>query len=141
MHYWYTVKPVLSCHSKVDKTKVLKPFGSLMEVKSSAEWEHSAILLTCIKRLLVLKTYFWSSFEWPLKTGFTVYTIMEIICPLVHFSTSDTVPTRLLSLTLISKTGIMMVEFGHVTDIISCQYKLSQIASGVYDFQSDIFQL
>ena len=33
---------------------------------------HSAILLTCIKRLSVLKTYFWSSFEWPLKTGFNL---------------------------------------------------------------------
>ena len=33
--------------------------------------EHSSILLISIKRLLVLNTYFWSSFEWPLKTGFT----------------------------------------------------------------------
>ena len=34
--------------------------------------KHSAILLTCIKRLSVLKPYFGSSFEWPLKTGFTL---------------------------------------------------------------------
>ena len=34
--------------------------------------EHSAILLTYIKQLLVLKTYFGLLFEWPLKTGFTV---------------------------------------------------------------------
>ena len=34
--------------------------------------EHSAILLTCIKRLSVLKTNFGLLFEWPLKTGFTV---------------------------------------------------------------------
>ena len=34
--------------------------------------EHSAILLTCIKRQSVLKTYFCVLFEWPLKTGFTV---------------------------------------------------------------------
>ena len=34
--------------------------------------EHSAILLTCIKQLLVLKTNFGLLFEWPLKTGFTV---------------------------------------------------------------------
>ena len=34
--------------------------------------EHSAILLTCIKQLSVLKTYFCSYFEWSLKKGFTV---------------------------------------------------------------------
>ena len=33
----YTVKPVLSGHSKIDKTKVLKTNGSLMKVKSFAE--------------------------------------------------------------------------------------------------------
>ena len=32
-----TVKPVLSGHSKIDKTKVLKTNGSLMKVKSIAE--------------------------------------------------------------------------------------------------------
>ena len=35
--------------------------------------EHSAILLTCIKSLLVLKTIFGLLFEWLLKTGFTVH--------------------------------------------------------------------
>ena len=40
----YTVKPVLSNHSKMDKMKVLKAGGSLMQVKSS------------IKLLSVLKT-------------------------------------------------------------------------------------
>ena len=35
--------------------------------------EHSAILLTCIKWQLVLKTNFLSSFGWLLKTGFTVF--------------------------------------------------------------------
>ena len=33
----YTVKPVLSGHLKIGKTKVLKPCGSLMQVKSTAE--------------------------------------------------------------------------------------------------------
>ena len=33
----YTVKHVLSSHSKIDKTKVLKTFGTLMQVKSTAE--------------------------------------------------------------------------------------------------------
>ena len=51
----YTVKPVLSGHSQIDKTKILKTNGSLMKVESIAEClEHSAILLTCIKRKLVL---------------------------------------------------------------------------------------
>ena len=47
-----TVKPVKNGHSKIDKTKVLMTNGSLMKVKSIAECplEHSAILLTCIKR-------------------------------------------------------------------------------------------
>ena len=47
-----TVKPVLSSHSKIDKTKILKTDYHLMQVKSIAECfplEHSAILLTCIK--------------------------------------------------------------------------------------------
>ena len=57
------MKPVLSGHSKIDKTKVLKPCGSLMQVKvlQNAPREHSAILLTCIKRLLVLKTFLFLS--------------------------------------------------------------------------------
>ena len=33
----HTVKPVLSGHSKMDKTKVLKTNGSLMKVESKAE--------------------------------------------------------------------------------------------------------
>ena len=33
----YTVKPVLSDHSKIDKTKILKTYGSLMKVESIAE--------------------------------------------------------------------------------------------------------
>ena len=54
LHYTdknYTVKPVLSSHSKVDKTKVLKPCGTLMHGKSTRE--HSAILLTWINRYTV----------------------------------------------------------------------------------------
>ena len=48
-----TVKHVLSSHSKTDKTKILRTNGSLMKVESNAECsplEHSAILLTCLKR-------------------------------------------------------------------------------------------
>ena len=56
-----TVKPVLSGHSEIDKTKVLKTHYHLMHVKSIAECskgEHPEILLTCIKQLSVLKTNF-----------------------------------------------------------------------------------
>ena len=34
----YTVKPVLSGHLKIDKTKVLMTNGSLIQVKSIAEY-------------------------------------------------------------------------------------------------------
>ena len=37
--------------------------------------EHSAILLTFIKLPFVIKIFVWSIFEWPLKTGFTVFLI------------------------------------------------------------------
>ena len=47
---------------KNDKTKVLKTNSSLMKVESIALLEHSAILLTCIKRQSIFKTKFWSSF-------------------------------------------------------------------------------
>ena len=46
-------KTCLKQSLKKDKTKVLKTNGSLMKVESIAECslsEHSAILLTCIKR-------------------------------------------------------------------------------------------
>ena len=49
---FYTVKPVLSSQSKIDKTKVFKTDYPLMQVLSIAECfplEHSEILLTCIK--------------------------------------------------------------------------------------------
>ena len=64
-----TVKPVLKFHSKIDKTKVRKTGGSLEHIKSIAD---SAILSTCIKRLSVLKTFYGSSFECLLQTGFNL---------------------------------------------------------------------
>ena len=39
----------------------------------NAPREHSAILSTFIKLPFVFKTFVSSMFEWPLKTGFTVY--------------------------------------------------------------------
>ena len=54
INFLYTVKYVLSSNSKIDKIKVSKPCGSLMQIKSTAECkEHSAMLLTCIKRLSI----------------------------------------------------------------------------------------
>ena len=44
-----TVKPVLRGHLKIDKTKAVMENGSLMKVKSIAEWYGILILLTCIK--------------------------------------------------------------------------------------------
>ena len=38
--------------------------------------EHSEILLTFIKLPFVFKTFVLSIFEWPLKTGFTVLSIL-----------------------------------------------------------------
>ena len=39
----------------------------------NAPREHSAILLTFIKLPFVINTFVLSIFEWPLKTGFTVW--------------------------------------------------------------------
>ena len=43
-HLLYTVKPVLSGHLKIDKTKVLMEIGSLMKVESIAECSPWSIL-------------------------------------------------------------------------------------------------
>ena len=40
--------------------------------------EHFAILLTCIKRKLAMKTNFGIIFEWPLMTGFTVHCLIVL---------------------------------------------------------------
>ena len=61
----YTVKPILSGHSK-KKTNY-----RLMQV-ISAKGEHSAILSTFIKQPFIIKVFVLSIFEWNLKTGFTV---------------------------------------------------------------------
>ena len=44
VHTHSTVKPVLSGHSKIDKTKILMTNGSLMKVKSIAECSPWSIL-------------------------------------------------------------------------------------------------
>ena len=60
------VESIAECSKgEIGKTKIFMTNGSLMKVESIAECskgEHSAILSTCIKRLI--------SLEWPTKTGF-----------------------------------------------------------------------
>ena len=71
--------------------KVLKTGASLVGAgqKCCKMLEHFAILLTCIKQLPVLKTYFLSSFEWPLKTGLTVFVAYEPCQEKICFLTSQ----------------------------------------------------
>ena len=73
-----TVKPVLSGHSK-RRTKIgFQDRLSLNagQVLQNAPREHSAILSTFIKLPFVFKTFVLAIYEWPLKTGFTVYHTM-----------------------------------------------------------------
>ena len=51
--------------------------------------EHSAILLTFIKLLFVIKIFVLSIFEWRLKTGFTVFRRHTGICQSVNYLKSD----------------------------------------------------
>ena len=44
----------------------------------NAPRDHSTIFSTFIKLQFVFKTFVLSIFEWPLKTGFTVYRVHEI---------------------------------------------------------------
>ena len=59
-----------------------KTDNRLMQVKSTAEsvrmlpLEHSAVLLTCFKLPHGFQTFVLSIFEWPLKTGFTVFYVV-----------------------------------------------------------------
>ena len=62
---WYdTVKPVLSGHSKIDKTKILMTNGSLMKLKSIAECSPWSIL-----------QYFWPALNdnWSWKPIFGLF--------------------------------------------------------------------
>ena len=65
-----TVKPVLSGHSKNGNTNVLKTDGSLMQVESIAECSRGAFCNSF--DLHLAKIGFEFSFNWMLKTGFTV---------------------------------------------------------------------
>ena len=54
MYKTSTVKPVLSGHSKIDKTKVLMENDSLMEVKSTAECSTGAFCNTFDLHLAII---------------------------------------------------------------------------------------
>ena len=57
----------------------------------NAPKEHSAILSTFIKLEFSIKAFVLYVFEWPLKTGFTVFQILPDLCPncLQSLSASD----------------------------------------------------
>ena len=66
-----TVKPVLSGHSKIDKTNIFKTNGSLIKVESIAKCSKRAFCNTFDLHLAIisLKNQFLVFFfEWPLKT-------------------------------------------------------------------------
>ena len=75
-----TVKPVLRGHSKRRPKFVLKTDLSLnadQKYCRMLQWEHSAILSTFIKLPFVFKTFVLSIFEWQLKTGFIVASLLK----------------------------------------------------------------
>ena len=51
--------------------------------------EHSAILSTFIKLPFVIKIFVLSIFEWPLKTGFTVFLSLKIYYVLANSPDPD----------------------------------------------------
>ena len=73
----YTVKPVLSGHSK----RRLTLFSERLSLNAGQTYcrmlqrEHSAILSTFIKLPFVIKIFVLSILEWPRKTNFTVICI------------------------------------------------------------------
>ena len=74
-NYFDTVKPVLSSQSK-RRPKI--GFQDRLSLNAGQkycrmlQWEYSAILST-FKLPFAIKTFVSSIFEWPLKTGFTVF--------------------------------------------------------------------
>ena len=76
LSYLITVKLVLSGHSK-RRPKI--GFHNLFLLNAGHNYcrmlqgEHSAILSTIIKLPFFIKIFVLSIFEWPLKTGFTVF--------------------------------------------------------------------
>ena len=76
MYFDPTVSPVLSGNSKRRPTFVFKLEYRLVQ------WELSVLLSTFIKLLFASKIFVLSIFEWPFKTGFTVFIFLN---PLVNY--------------------------------------------------------
>ena len=88
-----TVKPVLSGHSKIDKTKILMTNGSIMKVESIAEcspWSILQYFWPALSNNWSWKPFFVCLFEWPLKRGFTVlcwqFQTDQICCVFLFFN-------------------------------------------------------
>ena len=81
--YKHALSTVLSGHSKIDK--IFKTNGSLMKVESIAECSLGN------KQYSVLKTIFGLLFEWPLKTGFTVFYMLFSLFELISCQVNGTI--------------------------------------------------
>ena len=60
-------KPCLKRPLKKNQKLIFKTNYCLIQVKFTAEGEHSAILSTFIKLLFVVKLFILSIFEWPIR--------------------------------------------------------------------------
>ena len=78
----------------------------------NAQKGHSAILSTFIKLPFVFKTFVLSRFEWPLKTGFTVYA--NVVAVLAIKVVSYTIPQKKYE-TLPGISGIEGMHFNQGT--------------------------
>ena len=67
VEYWNTMIPILSGHSKIDKTKGLRPCGSLMHIKNTAEFCNTFDMHYAI---IGLENLFLSSFRVVAYDGF-----------------------------------------------------------------------
>ena len=113
-----TVKPVLSGHSKIDKTKVLKTTGSLMKVTKYCRmlsWNILQYFWPALSDKRSWKPIFGLLFERPLKAGFTAYPIMRMKCTLI-------IGMMMCVIQWIPMTGIE-----DLTGIPNCPYKWTSV--------------
>ena len=92
----YTVKPVLSGHSKIDKTKILKTNGSLMKVESIAECSPWSV-----------QQYFWPALSnnrsWkPILVFFLSDRLRQVLLYIFTFQCSWYSQCQILYLTILS---------------------------------------
>ena len=81
-------KTCVNGHPQKDRKLVFKINCCLTQVKSIAEWEHSAILSTFIMLPFVIKIFVLSICEWPFYTGFPVPKNIQTLHDYVYFSCS-----------------------------------------------------